>query len=299
MQYAESVGTFADRSTFQLRVPRYSFSNSYLPLPGGLLVSPRAAPAVFGLGLLEAVPEGVLHALSDENDRNRDGISGRLNYVWDEARGRPAVGRFGWKANAPNLTQQSAGAFNGDMGITSSLFPAESCEGDRPGCERHAPEVADQPVQNVAFYTRTLGVPARRNLDDPKAREGELLFLRAGCGSCHFPTLPTGSLPGVSEVSNQLIHPYTDLLLHDMGPALADGRPDFRASGSEWRTPPLWGIGLVQVVNGHTNFLHDGRARSLLEAVLWHGGEAERAREAVRRFSPDQRTALIAFLQSL
>jgi CxxC motif-containing protein (DUF1111 family) len=159
--------------------------------------------------------------------------------------------------------------------------------------------VDDQTVGNVAFYTQTLGVPARRNLSDPAASAGERLFYAAGCAGCHTPTLRTGTLRGVPEVSNQMIHPYTDLLVHDMGDGLADGRPDFQASGREWRTPPLWGIGLVYTVNGHTTLLHDGRARSLLEAVLWHGGEAASARERVRRFSARERAALVAFLQSL
>src|SRR6185503_15991992 len=145
----------------------------------------------------------------------------------------------GWKANAPTLTQQTAGAYNGDMGVTSSIFPAESCEGQVAGCERHAPEVADATVSDVAFYTQTLGVPARRNLDDAKTSEGEQLFHAVGCAYCHTATLRTGTLRGVPEVSNQMIHPYTDLLLHDMGPGLADDRPDFKASGREWRTPPL------------------------------------------------------------
>jgi CxxC motif-containing protein (DUF1111 family) len=209
------------------------------------------------------------------------------------------LGRFGWKANAPNLVQQTAGAYNGDMGITSSIFPLESCDG-REGCDSdHPPEVEDQTVQDVALYTRTLGVPARRNLDDPKANQGEQLFYAAGCASCHTPTLRTGNFPGLPEISNQVIHPYTDLLLHDMGPALADGRPDFLASGSEWRTSPLWGIGLVATVNQHTYFLHDGRARSLLQAILWHGGEAKSAQSRVLTMSPQEREALVAFLESL
>jgi CxxC motif-containing protein (DUF1111 family) len=297
--YTEAPGRFADGTAYSLRVPRYSFRRAYVPLPPDLLVSPRVAPAVFGLGLLEAVPDIVLLANADPDDRDRDGISGRVNVVWDEIQRRYAVGRFGWKANVPNLMQQTAGAYNGDMGVTSTLFPAESCEGAVAGCERHGPEVDDATVADAAFYTQTLGVPARRDLDDPQALAGERLFRQAGCAGCHLPTAVTGVLPGVPEVSGQRIHAYTDLLLHDMGPALADGRPDFRASGSEWRTPPLWGIGLVKTVNGHTNFLHDGRARSLLEAVLWHGGEAAGAREAVRRMSASSRLALLAFLESL
>jgi CxxC motif-containing protein (DUF1111 family) len=298
VSYVESKGTFADGTEYRLQVPQYTLTGGYLALPAAFLFSPRVAPAVFGLGLLEAVPEEEIREMAYQRERH-NGISGRPNYVWDERRQRRAIGRFGWKANAPNLVQQTAGAYNGDMGVTSSLFPAESCEGQYPDCAPHAPEVSDETVAAVAFYTRTLGVPARRNLDDPKTQQGERLFDAMGCDGCHAPTLRTGVLRGIPEVSNQTIHPYTDLLLHDMGPALADGRPDFLASGSEWRTAPLWGIGLVSTVNGHTNFMHDGRARSLLEAVLWHGGEAKEARDRVLRLSAPQREALVAFLGSL
>jgi CxxC motif-containing protein (DUF1111 family) len=185
------------------------------------------------------------------------------------------------------------------MGVTSRLFPAETCEGNYPGCQRHAPEIDDRTIADVALYTQTLAVPARRDLDDPVTQRGERLFYAVGCDGCHTPTLRTGTLGGVPEVSHQVIHPYTDLLVHDMGPGLADGRRDFQASGREWRTPPLWGIGLVETVNQHTNFLHDGRARTLLEAVLWHGGEAQRARDKVKRLGSRDREALIAFLGSL
>ena len=154
-------------------------------------------------------------------------------------------------------------------------------------------------LEVVTFYVQTLAVPARRNVDDPQVMHGEQLFAQAQCASCHIPTLRTGVLPGVPSVSNQTIHPYTDLLLHDLGPGLADNRPDFRAGGKEWRTPPLWGIGLVQTVNGHTNFLHDGRARNLMEAILWHGGEAEKSRQTTLQMSSTERDALIAFLESL
>jgi CxxC motif-containing protein (DUF1111 family) len=298
ISYVTTNGTFTDGTQYHLRAPHYNIQGTYVP--AGVLISPRVAPVVFGLGLLEAVPEGQIVSMADPKDRNRDGISGRPNYVWNDVKHRTEIGRFGWKANQPTLLQQTAGAYNGDMGVTSSIFPAESCEGNAyPGCNRHAPEVSDQTVQDVAFYTQTLGVPARRNLGDPKADEGEQLFYQAGCDGCHTPTLRTAALPGVREVSNQVIHPYTDLLLHDMGPGLADNRPDFQASGQEWRTPPLWGIGLVKTVNGHTNFMHDGRAQSLLEAVLWHGGEAAGAQERVRSFSVTQRDALVAFLESL
>lgn len=264
------------------------------------MFSPRVAPVVFGLGLLEAIPASTIEAKADPGDRDRDGISGRPNYMEDLVSGQArAIGRFGWKANTPNLFQQAAAAYNGDMGITSTLFPGESCEDYRPECAAHAIEVSDAIVDAVAFYTQSLGVPARRDLDKPKVVMGEALFKRAGCAACHLPSVRTGYLRGIPEVSNQQIQPFTDLLLHDMGPALADGRPDFKASGSEWRTPPLWGIGLVQTVNSHSRFLHDGRARSLLEAVLWHGGEAERSRRAVQRFTAEERAPLVTFLESL
>jgi CxxC motif-containing protein (DUF1111 family) len=257
------------------------------------------APVNFGLGLLEAVPALEILSHADPADLNRDGISGHANFVFDVPLQRYVIGRFGWKANVGTLLHQGAGAFNGDMGITTSYFPTENCKGEFPGCADHAAEITDSTAAAVAFYTETLGVPARRNLDDPQVRFGEELFEQVGCDGCHLTTLFTGTLPGVPAVSNQRIHPYTDLLVHNMGAGLADNRPDFRANGSEWRTPPLWGIGLVQTVNGHTFFLHDGRARNLTEAVLWHGGEATRARERFKSLSSTARNALIAFLNSL
>ena len=302
IHYVETRGSFADGTPFVLHVPYYTLTGVYPGLPATFLFSPRTAPVVFGLGLLEAIPDQVIAGNADPRDSDHDGISGRVNLVYDAVAGRRAVGRFGWKANTPNLVQQTAGAYNGDMGVTSDLFPAESCAGrDKdPACNNlHRAEVTAETVADVAFYTQTLGVPARRNLDDPTTSRGETVFYAAGCNGCHTPTLRTGSFQGLPEVSNQVIHPYTDLLIHDMGPGLADGRPDFQASGSEWRTPPLWGIGLIETVNGHTRFLHDGRAYNLMEAILWHGGEATRARDRVTRLSRDDRQALISFLNSL
>ena len=297
--YSDSGDHFGDGTPYTLRVPHYAFKGLIGPLPNNLLTSPRVAPVNFGLGLLEAVPAATIRALADRNDADEDGISGHYNVVYDVTVQDYIIGRFGWKANVGTLLHQAAGAFNGDMGITTSYFPTENCKGEFAGCNDHAAELDNQTVSDVAFYTETLGVPARRNLDDPQALHGEWLFHAIGCDGCHVSTLTTGVLPGVPAVSNQKIHPYTDLLLHDMGAALADNRPDFRASGREFRTPPLWGIGLVQIVNGHTYFLHDGRARDLLEAVLWHGGEARNARERFKSLSASDRKALIAFLNSL
>jgi CxxC motif-containing protein (DUF1111 family) len=297
--YSDSGGRYDDGSSYSLRVPHYSFRGLVGTLPFNLLTSPRVAPVNFGLGLLEAIPAATIRGLADPNDSDHDGISGRYNVVFDVTVQDYLIGRFGWKANVGTLLHQAAGAFNGDMGITSSLFPNENCEGEFFGCRDHAPEVSKETVANVAFYTQTLAVPARRGVNNPVNQRGEQLFRAIGCDNCHVTTLQTGTLAGVPGVSNQRIHPYTDLLLHDMGNALADNRPDFRASGSEFRTPPLWGIGLVQAVNGHTFFLHDGRARNLLEAVLWHGGEGRSARERFKSLSSNDRKALIAFLNSL
>ncbi len=300
IEYTEQTLTTADGTRVHLRYPNYTLTETYQPLPENVEVSPRVAPAVFGLGLLEAIPEDAILAYADENDADRDGISGKPNYVWNAIEQRYTLGRFGWKANQPTLRQQVAAAYNDDMGITTSLFSVENSAGQSQLTKHSAmPEVSDEILDVVTFYVQTLAVPARRNVDDPQVKQGEQLFAEAQCAGCHVPTLRTSVLTGVPSVSNQTIHPYTDLLLHDMGPDLADNRPDFHASGREWRTPPLWGIGLVRRVNGHTNFLHDGRARDLMEAILWHGGEAETSRQAVEQMSKAERDALIAFLESL
>ena len=300
IDYTEQTLMTADGTRVHLRHPNYTVTETYQPLPENVEVSPRVAPAVFGLGLLEAISENAILAYADEADVDGDGISGKPNYVWDVVEQRYTLGRFGWKANQPTLHQQVAAAYHDDMGITTSLFLVENSAGQSQLTEHSAtPEVSDEILEVVTFYVQTLAVPARRNVDDPQVKQGEQLFAKAQCASCHVPTLRTGVLTGVPSVSNQTIHPYTDLLLHDMGPDLADNRPDFHASGSEWRTPPLWGIGLVRRVNGHTNFLHDGRARDLMEAILWHSGEAKASRQAVEQMSKAERDALIVFLESL
>ncbi|MBL7952586.1 MAG: c-type cytochrome [Flavobacteriales bacterium] len=300
LTWTTTTETLNDGTTIDLRTPSYTFSNAYAPLPGDMMWSARVAPPVFGLGLLEAIDENTIRSGSDENDANGDGISGRTNEVWDVEGQRIALGRFGWKAEQPTLLQQSAAAYNEDMGITNLLFPSESSLGQPQYDGRNDDiELTDSILHAVAFYVRTLAVPARRNTDAPVIRQGEILFNEAGCSSCHVPEQRTHVDVAFAAASNQRIFPYTDLLLHDMGPGLTDGRPSFRADGTEWRTPPLWGIGLTQVVNGHQNFLHDGRARSLLEAILWHGGEAQNSSDAVRAMSTEERTALLAFLGSL
>ena len=301
--WREISGSYDDGEKFTLLQPEYSFSElAFGDLHPEIMVSPRIAPAVFGAGLLEAIPESDILAKADPDDEDGDGVSGRANVVWDVKEQRARLGRFGWKANVPTVEQQVAGAFLGDVGITSSLFPDENCPAGQDECAAApnggSPEIPDFRLDMVTFYNRTLAVPAMRDVDDPQVRQGAVLFLKAGCNTCHTPKHTTGETD-IEALSNQEIFPYTDLLLHDMGDGLADGRPDFLANGREWRTPPLWGIGLVDNVNRHTRFLHDGRARNLAEAILWHGGEGTAAKEAFRNYSREEREALLRFLNSL
>ncbi|MGQ4810648.1 hypothetical protein NKDENANG_04146 [Candidatus Entotheonellaceae bacterium PAL068K] len=302
--YETITRRFADGEPYQLQRPMYTLIDlRYGPLHPDVRLSPRTAPFMIGLGLLEAIPEAAILALADPHDRDGDGISGRPNRVWDATRQQQVLGRFGWKANQPTVAQQTTAAFLGDIGITSALFPQENCTARQLQCQAAPtggqPEIAPELLDHVIFYSRTLAVPARRTPNYPVIQRGELLFAQSQCTRCHLPTLQTGTVDGLPNLSNQTIHPYTDLLLHDMGEELADRRPDFEASGREWRTPPLWGIGLVPKVNGHTRFLHDGRARNLTEAILWHGGEATTSREHFRHLSRADRAALIQFLESL
>ena len=302
--YEEISGTFEDGTPYSLRQPTYILEDlAYGEMHPEVMMSPRVANQMIGLGLLEAVPEETILALADPNDVDEDGISGRPNLVWDAFNNQMALGRFGWKANQPSLLQQTAGAFLGDIGITTGLFSQNNCTETQVDCETAVsggtPEIDDDDLLKVVLYASSLAVPARRDVDDPQVLAGKQIFAEAGCTSCHTPLLETGVHPTIPALSHQTIRPFTDLLLHDMGDGLADNRPDFEAMGSEWRTPPLWGIGLFETVNGHTTYLHDGRARNLMEAILWHGGEAEAAKENVLKLSPEERDALIRFLKSL
>lgn len=298
--YTEETHYFPDGTSYQLRRPHYMIQNTYEPLPPGVMLSMRTAPPVFGLGLLEAIPEDQILALADPGDVNHDGISGRPNYIYDIQSGGMLLGRFGWKANQPTLLQQTAAAYNADIGITTPLIPAETCAGQiQDDGMNDDPEVSEQQMEDAAFYAQTLGVPAPRHLDDPDVLQGKMYFFQVGCAKCHVQKFTTGVVPGLPEISNQIIYPYTDMLLHDMGPDLADGRPDYGADGGEWRTRPLWGIGLTPVTNGHSVFLHDGRARNLLEAIMWHGGEAQKAKDDFAALSQQQRDQVIKFLQAL
>ncbi|WP_277374853.1 di-heme oxidoredictase family protein [Pseudomonas sp. AA-38] len=304
LSYSSVPVRFADGTEVQLRKPQLQISLlGYGPMHPDTRFSARVAPPMIGLGLLEAIPESDILANADPDDANGDGISGRANQVWDRALQRTVLGRFGWKAGQPSLNQQNAEAFANDMGLTTTLIAHDNCTQAQTDClaavNGGVPEVSDNILASVLFYSRNLGVPARRDVDAPKVLEGKGLFHQAGCQGCHTPSFTTAADAAEPELANQLIRPYSDLLLHDMGEGLADGREEFLATGREWRTPPLWGIGLTQAVNGHTQFLHDGRARNLLEAILWHGGEAEAAKQRVLQFDANERAALLAFLNSL
>ena len=302
--YEEIQGAYPDGSPYTLRRPVYAIEDlAFGPLHPDVQISPRIAPATIGMGLLEAIPEARILAMADPGDADGDGISGRPNYVWDIRRGELAIGRFGWKANQPTVEQQAAGAFLGDIGITSSLFPEENCPPDQAACRRApnggVPEIPDSRLEKVTLYIQTLAVPAMRDPEHSEVQQGARLFVQSQCSLCHTTRHETGDTHPVEPLRRQVIFPYTDLLLHDMGKGLADDRPDGQASGTEWRTPPLWGIGLVETVSGHTMFLHDGRARSMEEAILWHGGEAEGARQHFMNLTAEEREALIRFLESL
>jgi CxxC motif-containing protein (DUF1111 family) len=286
--WIETSVMYGDGELVAVREPRLDIvgANS-TPLPGGTRFSFRTAPPVIGLGLLEAIPEATLEALADPDDTDLDGISGRTNLVWDPEKGAAVMGRFGWKANTSTVHLQCAGAAANDIGLSNAVFP--EIDGQR--------DLNDQQLEDMVFFMSTVAVPAAAPRD-AKALRGRSLFSEFGCASCHVPTLETGEHP-IAAIANQRIHPYTDLLLHDVGDRLTDARPDFVAEGVEWRTPPLWGIGLTQSVFPMATFLHDGRARTLDEAILWHGGEAMSAREAFRMADRDDRAALIAFLETL
>lgn len=299
----EIPGEFADGTQYTILKPVYSVEDlAYGPLHSDVMMSPRVAPAMLGLGLLEAIPDEVLLAQADPDDADGDGISGRVNRVHDIRSGELVIGRFGWKAGQPTVEQQVASAFFGDLGITSSLFPNENCTQVQAACQAApsggSPEISDEDLERLVLYSQSLAVTAMRDIFDPRVREGAELFVSSGCSACHTPSYVTGEHE-IDAFENQLIFPYTDLLLHDMGPDLADNRPEFSANGQEWRTPPLWGIGLIETVNGHTRYLHDGRARNLTEAILWHGGEAGESAEVFKALSVEQRENLIRFLRAL
>lgn len=311
VRYDTQTIELADGSMVELRHPTYGMADlAYGPLHDDVMISPRIAPPMIGLGLLEAIPDEVLLANADPQDRDGNGISGRVNRVWDIAKDELAIGRFGWKAGMPSLDQQNQNAFQFDIGLSTPLYPnaysdcteAQSlCRGAPDGNDPEFDnlEAHDQITDLVLYYARNIAPPMRQNASDPDVMAGREIFNSIGCASCHTPSYQLPERADMPEQSGQVIWPYSDLLLHDMGDGLADHRPEAEASGTEWRTPPLWGLGRAQEIDPRAGYLHDGRARSILEAVLWHGGEAKPARDAVTFLPSSDRSKLLAFLKSL
>lgn len=298
--WRESTGRFADGTPFRLRHPLVRVETpAPPPLPSGVPLSLRAAPAVIGVGYLDTLPSEIITRRADPDDRDGDGISGRAAWL-EDASGRPRLGRFGWKASEPDLTSQIAAALLGDMGLTSSRRPGPVCTASQAAClaasDGGRPEVSDHQIALIGTYLAGLAVPARRDTDSPLVRSGESLFHSIGCAACHVPD-PAADHPARPAEGGAL--PYTDLLLHDMGAGLDDGVAEGAARSGEWRTPPLWGVGRQFDVNMHTNYLHDGRARNLTEAIIWHDGEGGTARRAFMALPAADRAALLAFLASL
>jgi len=281
-------GRYPDGTRYTLRKPILDFDIPKVDMKK-IVSSLRMTPTVIGVGLLEAVPAETIEAMSDPFDLDGDGISGRVNYVLDKETNTKAVGRFGFRATHPTVRQQSAAAFFFDMGLTSELFQSS----------KQQQEISTEVLDRTVFYLQAAGVTPARDQDNPDVIAGKQLFQQINCDSCHKMTLHTGDSE-VQEVANQEFHPFTDLLLHDMGSGLADKRPEFSASGREWRTTPLWGLGISKVLAKHKpGFLHDGRARTIEEAILWHGGEAESIRNQFKALSKTQRQQLLRFLESL
>ncbi|SEL45339.1 CxxC motif-containing protein, DUF1111 family [Colwellia chukchiensis] len=328
--------TYRDGETVTLKKPVFSIEAPYdvstknsqnsALLASNVRYSPRNGMPIFGLGLLELIAENDILALVDEDDADQDGISGRANWVFDAVKAQAgeilplSLGRFGWKASTPSVRVQSLGALRGDMGITNPLFPEESIANtamhesylartgfiDTGVDQFGATEASASFADDVVFYAETLAVPARRNINNEQVLSGALLFEQVNCTGCHTPKFTTvsgeafiGGRPAPEALKNQTIYPFSDMLLHDMGSDLADNRRDFMATGREWKTRPLWGIGLTKTVNPSAGFLHDGRAETIEEAILWHGGEAQNSKADFMALSKTERTALISFVMSL
>ena len=297
------VVEFADGEKVTLRKPKPRFDKlTFGPLGEETMLSLRFTPPIFGMGLLEAVPEETL--LSIAKKQAEQGFSGRPNTVWDPYTKQSRMGRFGWKANVPTIRVQIAFAFLGDIGATTSMLIEDNCTSVQSLClastPNNRPEVVDSDWDEIEFWTQGLAVPARRNVNDPDFTRGEALFDQAKCSVCHVPTMTTAAeFKSLPQLANQTFHAYTDLLIHDMGEGLSDGRPDYQAEPREWRTPPLWGLGLSEIVTGSKSMLHDGRAANATEAILWHGGEAEVSRDAFRNMLKADRDALLRFLNSI
>ncbi|MDO6759311.1 di-heme oxidoredictase family protein [Tamlana sp. 2_MG-2023] len=300
------TGEYPDGTTYELRAPKYSIVNENYGSLGNVEQSPRVGQQVIGLGFIDALSEASILANEDINDADGDGISGKANYVFNVKQNKNTIGKFGWKANQPTLEQQVAGALHGDMGLTTSIFPDENCP-DGIDCstlyngvnDGDTVEVPDEQFSRLMLYQAAISVPKRRDFKNADVLKGKELFSDLACVSCHVNNFTTSEYPLLPQIDDVKIRPYSDFLLHDMGDALADNRSDFLANGNEWRTQPLWGLGMIELVNGHTFLLHDGRARTIEEAILWHGGEAEQSKKDFINLSKEERQQILSFLNSL
>ncbi|MDO6803137.1 di-heme oxidoredictase family protein [Wenyingzhuangia sp. 1_MG-2023] len=299
-------GTYPDGTAYELRKPTYTLVDGNYGSLSGAKQSPRVGPQVIGLGFIDALTEESILKYQDIDDADGDGISGKANYVWNEKMEKNTIGKFGWKANQPTLEQQVAGAMSGDMGLTTTIFPDENCphgidcsqlyNGNNEG---DLVEVPDTQFSRIMTYQAAISVPIRRDYKDINVLKGKKLFNDLACVKCHVDHYTTGEYSFLPQIENITIRPYSDFLLHDMGDDLADNSGDYLANGNEWRTQPLWGLGLIEMVNDHTYLLHDGRARNIEEAILWHGGEAEVSKNNYMDLTVEQRNQLIQFLNSL
>jgi len=302
--YKEKIVFFDDGLSVSLSVPNYLFSSlSFGPLHKETKHSGRVAPSVFGLGLIEAISETDILKNADPEDINSDGISGRPHYIIDIVSETKKIGKFGWKATRATLLHHIAGAASQDMGLTSSLFPNQNCMKIQIDCSKQIsggnPEISDEQLNRLLVYMQTLAPPRQRKPNDKAVSKGNDLFQKIGCINCHTPSYKTGAHINHPELSNKIIKPYSDFLLHDMGHELDDHLREGQAKSAEWKTPPLWGIGLIKKVNKHTRFLHDGRAKNIEEAIIWHGGEAEKAKNNYLKLNKKERDNLLKFLNSL
>lgn len=292
-----------DGTDVSMREPKVNLTEPAYSDFSDVVTSARIGPALVGMGLIDAIPNEQIMANADPDDTDGDGISGRVNWLIDPVSGERQLGRFGHKANLATLKSQVANAFLGDLGITSSIHAKQNCTSVQIACLQAVnggePELTDSQLNAVTAYMQMLAIPKPLSIENDVLILGQHMFNKANCMACHHPSFTTKKDAKPHQLSDISISPYSDFLLHDMGECLADGRPDHHASGSEWRTAPLWGIGLSKVINKRATYLHDGRARTLLEAILWHGGEAAVSQQAVINMTTEQREALLIFLKSL
>ena len=310
IDYKYSLEMYEDGRVVELRRPIIKIDNlNYGEFNESTTFSARIAQPMIGLGLIENISDQSLLMNEDIDDTNKDGVSGKANKVWDIQKEKLEIGRFGWKAAQPSVYQQTADAFYHDMGLSNKLYSNPfNCTSKQEECTKAISgnseeyddlEVSSDQLDLVTFYSSQLGVPARRSINAENVKKGKEIFFALNCNSCHVESFTTGDFGSHANLNNQIIYPYSDFLLHDMGESLSDGVSEFFAQGSEWRTPPLWGIGLTSIVSDEYGYLHDGRARTIEEAILWHGGEANEIIQNYKKLKKNEVNQLLSFINSL